>query len=234
MLAGPGPVASRIVADAPKSFHLSPAVHEYIVAHGTPPDEIEQWLIAETKTRVGDLAGMQIAPEQGAFMTVLTRLLGVRSAVEVGTFTGYSSLCIARGLASGGRLVCCDVSEEWTALAREAWDRAGVADRIDLRIAARDRDPPGAYRATGRSTWRSSTRTSPATPCTSRSWSTRLRPDGVILVDNTLWHGAVVDESATDDNTKAIRAFNDLVAADDRVDTVLLPISDGLTLLRKR
>ena len=230
---GAGPVASRIVANAPKSFQLSPAIHEYIVAHGTPPDEIQQWLIAETKARVPDLSMMQIAPEQGAFMTVLTRLLGARSAVEVGTFTGYSSLCVARGLAAGGRLVCCDVSEEWTTLAREAWDRAGVADRIDLRIApaietlrALPRDEPidlafidadkGGYAAYF------------------EELVTRLRPDGVILVDNTLWHGAVVDESATDDNTKAIRAFNDLVAADDRVDTVLLPISDGLTLLRKR
>jgi len=221
------------VANAPKSFQLSPAIHEYIVAHGTPPDEIQQWLIAETKARVPDLSMMQIAPEQGAFMTVLTRLLGARSAVEVGTFTGYSSLCVARGLGAGGRLVCCDVSEEWTTLAREAWDRAGVADRIDLRIApaietlrALPRDEPidlafidadkGGYAAYF------------------EELVTRLRPDGVILVDNTLWHGAVVDESATDDNTKAIRAFNDLVAADDRVDTVLLPISDGLTLLRKR
>ena len=230
---GAGPVASRIVANAPKSFQLSPAIHEYIVAHGTPPDEIQQWLIGETKARVPDLSMMQIAPEQGAFMTVLTRLLGARSAVEVGTFTGYSSLCVARGLGAGGRLVCCDVSEEWTTLAREAWDRAGVADRIDLRIApaietlrALPRDEPidlafidadkGGYAAYF------------------EELVTRLRPDGVILVDNTLWHGAVVDESATDDNTKAIRAFNDLVAADDRVDTVLLPISDGLTLLRKR
>jgi caffeoyl-CoA O-methyltransferase len=230
---GTGPVASRIVADAPKSFHLSPAVHEYIVAHGTPPDEIQQWLIGETKARVPEWSMMQIAPEQGAFMTVLTRLLDARSAVEVGTFTGYSSLCIARGLASGGRLVCCDVSEEWTALAREAWDRAGVADRIDLRI--------GPAIETLRALPNDGTIDLAFIDADKGSYAgyyeeliTRLRPDGVILVDNTLWHGAVVDESVTDDDTKAIRAFNDLVAADDRVDTVLLPISDGLTLLRKR
>jgi caffeoyl-CoA O-methyltransferase len=221
------------VADAPKSFHLSPAVHEYIVAHGTPPDEIEQWLITETKARVGDLSGMQIAPEQGAFMTVLTRLLGARSAVEVGTFTGYSSLCIARGLASGGRLVCCDVSEEWTALAREAWERAGVADRIDLRIAPAIETLRG-LPSDGTIDLAFIDADKPSYAAYFEELVTRVRPDGVILVDNTLWHGAVVDESATDDNTKAIRAFNDLVAADDRVDTVLLPISDGLTLLRKR
>jgi caffeoyl-CoA O-methyltransferase len=236
-MVGPGiatrPVASRIVADAPKSFHLSPAVHEYIVAHGTPPDETQRWLIAETKARVPDLSMMQIAPEQGAFMTMLTRLLDARSAVEVGTFTGYSSLCIARGLAAGGRLVCCDVSEEWTGLAREAWDRAGVADRIDLRIApaietlrALPRDEPIDLAFIDAD--------KPSYAAYFEELITRLRADGVILVDNTLWHGAVVDESATDDNTKAIRAFNDLVAADDRVDTVILPISDGLTMLRKR
>ena len=221
------------MADPPKSFHLSPAVHEYIVAHGTPPDEIEQWLITETKARVGDPSGMQIAPEQGAFMTVLTRLLGARSAVEVGTFTGYSSLCIARGLASGGRLVCCDVSEEWTALAREAWERAGVADRIDLRIAPAIETLRG-LPSDGTIDLAFIDADKPSYAAYFEELVTRVRPDGVILVDNTLWHGAVVDESATDDNTKAIRAFNDLVAADGRVDTVLLPISDGLTLLRKR
>ncbi len=220
------------MADAPKSFHLSPAIHEYIVAHGTPPDEVQRWLIAETKARVPELSMMQIAPEQGAFMTILTRLMNARRAVEVGTFTGYSSLCIARGLADGGRLLCCDVSEDWTALGREAWERAGVADRIELRIAPAietlralpaddqidlafiDADKPsyGDYYA---------------------ELVPRLRPNGVILVDNTLWMGTVIDASVTDDNTNAIRAFNDLVAADDRVDTVLLPISDGLTLIRK-
>jgi caffeoyl-CoA O-methyltransferase len=221
------------VADVPKSFHLSPAIHEYLVAHGTRPDDVQRWLIAETKARVPDWSMMQIAPEQGAFMTVLTRLLDVRAAVEVGTFTGYSSLCIARGLASGGRLLCCDVSEEWTALAREAWERAGVADRIDLRIA------PAVE--TLRALPSDETIDLAFIDADKRSYAdyyeelvTRLRPNGVILVDNTLWMGAVVDESRTDDDTLAIRAFNDLVAADDRVDTVLLPISDGLTLLRKR
>ena len=221
------------VADPPKSFHLSPAIHEYLVAHGTPPDDVQRWLIEETKRRVPDLSMMQVAPEQGAFMTVLTRLLGVHQAVEVGTFTGYSALCIARGLAPGGRLVCCDVSEEWASIGREAWTRAGVGDRIELRIAP-------------------AIQTLQALPtdeiidlafidADKRSYAAyyeellrRLRPNGVILVDNTLWMGTVVDESVTDDDTKAIRAFNDAVAADERVDSVLLPVSDGLTLLRKR
>ncbi|MEN8185338.1 MAG: SAM-dependent methyltransferase, partial [Myxococcota bacterium] len=99
------------MADAPKSFHLAPAVHEYLVSHGTPPDELLRELIEETR-RLGGISLMQIAPEQGAFMTLLTRALGVRRAVEVGTFTGYSAVCIARGLPDDGRLLCCDVSEE--------------------------------------------------------------------------------------------------------------------------
>jgi caffeoyl-CoA O-methyltransferase len=221
------------VADAPKSVVLTAELHDYLVAHGTPLDDVQRWLITETKAKAGDFAGMQIAPEQGAFMTVLTRLLGVRQAVEVGTFTGASALAVARGLPPGGRLLCCDVSEEWTAVAREAWQRAGVADQIELRIgpavetlralpeyfvidlAFVDADKPN-Y------------------PNYYEELLRRLRPNGVMLVDNTLWHGAVLDASAQDDSTKAIRSFNDAVAADDRVDTVLLPISDGVTMLRKR
>jgi caffeoyl-CoA O-methyltransferase len=166
-------------------------------------------------------------------MTTLTRLLGVRQALEIGTFTGYSALCIARGLAPGGRLVCCDVSEEWAAIARDAWAEAGVADRIDLRIAPAletiatlpteahldlvfldaDKESYAAYY---------------------EALLPRVRPNGVILVDNTLWSGAVIDADRTDPATEAIRAFNARVAADDRVDCVLLAVSDGLTLLRKR
>jgi caffeoyl-CoA O-methyltransferase len=176
---------------------------------------------------------MQIAPEQGAFMTMLTRLLAVHRAVEVGTFTGYSALCIARGLAPGGRLLCCDVSEEWTDLGREAWQRDGVADRIELRIApavetlrALPRDEPIDLAFIDADKPNYANYYEELLP--------RLRTNGVILVDNTLWGGGIIDESRTDENTNAIRAFNDAVAADDRVESVLLPISDGLTLLRKR
>lgn len=125
----------RRMADTPKSFFLSPEIHGYLLDHATPVDEVQQWLIDETHSRVSDWSMMQIAPEQGAFMTTLTRIVGVHRAVEVGTFTGYSALCIARGLEDGGRLLCCDVSEEWTDIGREAWKRAGVDDRIDLEIA---------------------------------------------------------------------------------------------------
>src|SRR5690606_32197414 len=119
--------------DAPKSFHLPPAVHDYLVRHGSPPDAVQRELIEETG-RLGGCSMMQIAPEQRAFVTRLARAIGARRAVEVGTFTGYSALCLARGLPPDGRLLCCDVSAEWTAIARRYWEKAGVADRIELRI----------------------------------------------------------------------------------------------------
>jgi len=217
---------------APKSFFLGTEVADYLVGHGTPPDAVQLALIEATRA-LGPVAGMQISPEQGAFLTILTRLVGARSAVEVGTFTGYSSLCIARGLPAGGHLLCCDVSEEWTAIAREAWKSAGVEDRIELKLA------PGA----------DTLRALPAEETIDLAFIdadkpgyavyyeeilTRLRPNGVLLVDNVLWSGRVVDPDADDDNTKAIKAFNDMVAADSRVEAVMLPISDGLTLIRKK
>jgi caffeoyl-CoA O-methyltransferase len=219
------------MADAPKSFQLSPAVHEYLVAHGTPPDAVQRRLIEET-AGLGRIAGMQIAPEQGAFMTILTRAIGAKRAVEVGTFTGYSALAIARGLPADGHLLCCDVSEEWTSIGRRYWEEAGVAARIELRLgpavdtlaalpddavidlAFIDADKPNYanYYA---------------------ALLPRLRPNGLILVDNVLWGGRIVDADG-DENTKALQAFNDQVAADDRVDVVMLPVSDGLTIVRKR
>jgi caffeoyl-CoA O-methyltransferase len=216
----------------PKSFFLSPEIHRYLVEHGTPPDDVQRDLIDETNG-LGDIAMMQTSPEQGAFMTLLTRLVGARRAIEVGTFTGYSALAIARGLPDDGQLLCCDVSEEWTAIARRAWERAGVADRVDLRI--------GPALDTLRSLPRDESCDLAFIDADKPNYANyfeelvpRVRRNGVILVDNTLWSGAVVDASATDANTEAIRAFNDLVAADDRVDCVMLPVADGLTLLRKR
>jgi caffeoyl-CoA O-methyltransferase len=217
---------------APKSFLLTPELAAYLVGHGNPPDAEQVALIEETRA-LGPIAGMQIAPEQGAFLTLLTRLVGARYAVEVGTFTGYSALCIARGLPADGRLLCCDVSEEWTAIARRAWARAGVAERIELRLA------PGAD--TLRSLPKEETidlafvdADKPGYPVYYEEILARLRPNGVLLVDNVLWDGRVVQPDANDDNTKAIRAFNDMVAADDRVEAVMLPIADGLTICRKK
>jgi caffeoyl-CoA O-methyltransferase len=215
-----------------KSLGLTPELHAYLVAHGTPPDAVQRDLIAET-AKLGQIAVMQVAPEQGAFLTLLARLIGARSAIEVGTFTGYSALAIARGLAPGGRLLCCDVSAEWTDIARRAWERAGVADRIDLAIAPATETlralPAGtsfdlAFIDADKTSYR----------LYYEEILKRLRPGGVILVDNVLWSGAVIDPADQAADTRAIRAFNDAVAADPRVDCVMIAIADGLTLLRKR
>jgi len=220
------------MTDTPKSFQLSPEIHDYLVRHGTPPDEIQRALIEETK-RLGGIAIMQIAPEQGAFMTLLAKLIGARRAIEVGTFTGYSALCLARGLADDGHLLCCDVSEEWTRIGRPYWEKAGVAHKIELRLgpaaetlSALPRDPvvdiafidadKGGY------------------PVYYEEILARLRPGGLILVDNVLFMGTVVDPSVTNESVVAIRAFNDRVARDERVDRVMIAVGDGLTLLRKR
>ena len=217
---------------APKSFFLSSELSEYLIAHTVPLDDVQRWLIEETASRVPDQTGMQISPEQGSFMTIFTRLIGARRAIEVGTFTGYSSLSIARGLGPDGHLLCCDVSEEWTAIARTAWGRAGVDDVVELRIAPALETlqslPPDpvvdlAFIDADK----------PSYPQYYEEPMTRLRPNGIILIDNTLWSGAVVDNAAKDDNTKAIRAFNDMVATDKRVETVILTVGDGLTLVRK-
>jgi caffeoyl-CoA O-methyltransferase len=175
---------------------------------------------------------MQIDPNQGTLLTMLARLLNARFIVEVGTFTGYSSICLARGLAPGGRLLCLDVSEEWTAVARRYWERAGLSDRIELRLgpageslralpleesidlAFIDADKPG-Y------------------PDYYREILRRLRPGGLIAVDNVLWSGRVADPANHDPSTQTIREFNDMVIADDRVTSVMLPIADGVTLIRK-
>jgi caffeoyl-CoA O-methyltransferase len=218
------------VAD-PKSFHLSSDIHSYILDHSSPVDEILSDLIAETQA-LGGISMMQISPEQGIFMTMLTRLVRARDAVEIGTFTGFSSLSIARGLPADGTLLCCDVSEEWTDIARRAWARAGVDGKITLEIgpavdtlaalppaeqfdlAFIDADKPGYIDYF-------------------EQLVPRMRPGGVILVDNVLWSGAVIDTDVTDDNTVAVRAFNDHVRADPRVDCVMLAIGDGLTFITR-
>ncbi len=177
-------------------------------------------------------AGMQIGPDQGALMALLVKLTGARRLLEIGTFTGYSSTVMALALPPGGTITCCDVSEEWTAIAREAWADAGVADRVDLRLAPAIETlatlETGAYDLAfidadkgGYDAY--------YTECLRL-----VRPGGLILLDNTLWSGRVADPDNDEDDTRAIRAINDRVAADDRVEQVILPLADGLTLARVR
>lgn len=216
----------------PKSFFLSSEIHAYLVAHGMPPDPVLRELAEETQ-KVGPLAVMQVAPEQGAFLTLVTKLVGARRAIEVGTFTGYSSICIARGLPADGKLLCCDVSEEWTGIARRYWQRADVAARIELRIApAAETLRALPYREEWDLGFIDADKV--GYPVYYEEILKRLRPGGLILADNVLWMGRVAERSADDPQTNAIRAFNDQVAKDERVECVMLPVSDGLTLIRKR
>ena len=208
---------------------LDEALAAYIQAHSTHPDEVQQDLI-EATAALGDASIMQISPAQGALMTMLTTLLEPQFAVEVGTFTGYSALAVAKALPPGGRLLCCDISEEWTTIAREHWERAGVSDRIDLRIApAMD-----------------TLRSLPPEPAVDLAFIdadkasyiayyeeliARLSPRGVILVDNTLWDGHVANPTQTDPTTEQLRAFNAHVVADERVLVALLPVGDGVSMI---
>ncbi|WP_067169452.1 O-methyltransferase [Microtetraspora niveoalba] len=208
------------------------SIAAYALAHTSPPDEALLDLAEETARLTGDAAGMQICPEQGTLLTMLVQISGARRAVEVGTFTGYSSICIARGLPEDGRLIACDVSEDWTSVARRYWERTGVAHKIELRLgpaaetlrampreecvdfAFIDADKPG-YRVYY------------------EEILARLVPGGLICVDNTLQSGRITDPDAGG-NVPVMREFNDLVASDGRVTSVLLPVADGLTLIRKR
>jgi caffeoyl-CoA O-methyltransferase len=218
----------------PRSFLLTPALGDYVRAASEAPDDVVTDLLAETAALAerGEASPTyQIAPEQGAFMQLLTRALGVRRAIEIGTFTGYSALCVARGLPEDGSLLCLDVSEEWTAIARRYWARAGLADRIEVRL--------GDAHA--------SLRELPAEPTFDLAFvdadktgyadyvedlHPRMTDDGVVLLDNTLASGHVLDPP--DDDVRAIAELNTALAADPRWETVLLPLADGLTMLRKR
>lgn len=215
-----------------RALTVTPELLDYAVNHGSSPvDRVQADLQAKTAALGGEIATMQIGPDQGQLLTFLTRLVRARRAVEVGTFTGYSSLCIARGLPLDGQLTCCDLNEEWTEIGRKAWAQAGVADRIDLRIGPGldtvrnlpeeahldlvfiDADKVGYV-----SYW--------------NELVPRVRRGGLLLADNVLWSGRVVDDN-DDGDTQALRAFNDLVAGDDRVDVVVLPAYDGLLLAHK-
>lgn len=211
---------------------ITDELYAYALAHNPPLDPVQRELVETTYAELPGEAGMQSAEEQGPLLAFLVRLTGARHIVEVGTFTGFSALSMAQALPADGMLIACDISEEWTAYGREAWRKAGVADRIDLRIApALD-----------------TLRAMPSEPHIDLAyldadkenyipyWEElvpRMSRGGVIVTDNVLFHGRVVDPEATG-GAAHIRAFNEHVSADARMDSVLLTVSDGLTLSRKR
>ncbi|WP_432934187.1 DUF2218 domain-containing protein [Microbispora sp. CA-135349] len=213
-------------------WDLSPVVDDYLLTHCSPPDEVLRDLVVRTREETGGAAGMQISHDEGALLTMLVRMSGARLAVEVGVFTGYSSICIARGLPPDGRLLACDVSTEWTSIARNYWERAGVAGRIDLRI--------GPALETLRAL--------PAEPVIGFAFIdadkesypdyyeevvTRLSPGGLVVLDNVFQGGRVFDPAFQGEAQVAVRRLNETIAQDERVESVMLPVRDGVTVARR-
>lgn len=216
---------------ARRHLQVTDELHRYVLEHSLPADPLVRELTEETARRYPDAAEMQIAPDQGALLYLLVKISRARRVVELGTFTGMSSLWMARALPDDGRLLCLDVSEEWTAVARSYWERAGVADRVELRL--------GPALDTLRSL--------PPEPqfdlafidADKRSYPDyltelvpRLVPGGVLLADNVLWSGKISDDPG--ESAEALRRFNRLVADHPDLEAVVLAFADGLTLARKR
>lgn len=217
-----------------RTITLDDTLYEYLLKVSLREDDVLRRLREETLAM--PQSNMQIAPEQGQFMAMLVKLMGARNIIEVGTFTGYSSLCLARAMPQDGKLVACDVSVEWTSIAQRYWQEGGVANRIDLLVGPADESLETLIAGGG------------AGSCDLafidadkgnylRYYElclSLLRTGGLIAVDNTLWNGAVADKRQKDASTCAIRDFNEFVFRDDRVEISLVPIGDGLTLARKK
>ena len=212
---------------------ITPELQEYLTSRSTRRDAVLADLAAETAT-LGWAQIMQIAELQGSFMSLLLRAIGAKRAIEIGTFTGYSAISIARGLPDDGYLLCCDISDEWTSIARRYFERAGVAHKIDLKLApaldtleALSTDAPpfdfafiDADKKNQGNYYEAIVK--------------RLRPGGIVCIDNVLREGRVLDESDTDPDLLAVRALNDALPRDPRVEVAMLPIADGLTIVRKK
>jgi caffeoyl-CoA O-methyltransferase len=220
------PVAHR------RTQFIDAGIDDYAAAHSTPPDADQLELQRTTRQKTGRAAGMQIGDDQAVLMEMLVRAMAATRAVEIGTFTGYSALAVARGLGPAGHLLCCDVSEEWTSIARQAWQKAGVADRIELRVGPaletlRSLPPGGQFDfafidadKTGYAQYYEEV-------------LSRLRPGGLMLLDNMLQGGRVASDLANDESVTAIRSLNDAIAADPRVKVVLIPVGDGVSFVQK-
>ena len=216
------------------TLHLNKKVYDYLLGHSLRESAACQQLREETKPI--KMGMMQVSPEQGQFMSLLVELMGARKAVEVGTFTGYSALCVAQALPADGMLVCCDVSEEWTAVGKKYWEQAGVSDRIDLRIG-----PAVDTLKVMRDAGEEGTFDFGFIDADKTNYQyyyehvlALLRTGGLLLIDNVLWGGSVANLDKTDEDTEAIRALNTFVHHDDRVSLSMLPVGDGLTLALKR
>jgi caffeoyl-CoA O-methyltransferase len=216
-----------------KYVALNDALYDYIVRHRSGAiDPVLDELRRETES-LGDLAKMLISPEQGDFLTILTRLLGVHRAVEVGTFTGYSSICIARGLSHHGRLFCFDINAEWAGIARRYWEKDGVSDRINLQLGDAKEALP-AWEPSGPIDLAFIDADKPGYDAYFEMLLPKMRSNGLFIFDNMVWGGRVIEQPLTDPDGVAIDRLNAKLADDPRVETVLLPVADGLHFARKR
>jgi predicted O-methyltransferase YrrM len=209
-------------------------IHRYLVEHSVREPDVLARLRAATASL--PLAQMQIGPEQGQLLALLAKLVGAKRCLEVGVFTGYSSLAVALALPQDGRILACDVSEEWTALARRFWREAGVEHKIELKLqpAARTLEERLAAGEAGRYDFAFIDADKPAYDTYYELLLQLLRPGGLMALDNTLWSGAVLNPEEREPNTVALRALNDKLHRDERIDLSLLPVGDGVTLARKR
>ena len=217
-----------------RTLSVTPDIHRYLVEHSVHEHPLLSKLREVTSSMPN--AQMQIGPEQGQFMALLARLLGARRCIEVGVFTGYSSLAVALALPEEGRIVACDVSEEWTSIARSFWREAGVEHKIQLKLQPAVKTLEELLAAGGANSYDFAfiDADKPAYGTYYELLMKLVRPGGLITVDNTLWSGDVANPAKNDANTVALREFNDRLYRDDRIDLSLLPIGDGLTLARKR
>ncbi len=219
---------------ANKTIGISEELAAYVRQVGTREPDVLARLREETASL--PQSGMQISTEQGAFLALLVELIGARRCLEVGTFTGYSSTAVALVLPEDGRIVCCDVSEEWTAIARKYWSEAGVVDKVELRLGPATDTLDELLASGAEGTF--DLAFIDADKVGYNGYYERalrlVRPGGLIALDNTLWSGRVIDDDVTDEDTRAIRALNAKLADDARVTLCLLPVSDGVTLARRR
>ena len=216
------------------SIRVNDAILEYLLQNISPESDSAKQLREATEPMA--MAVMQISPLQGAFMAWLVELMGAKKTIEVGTFTGYSALCVAEALPVDGKVVACDVSETWTNMGKEHWRRAGVENKIDLHLR-----PAVETLDELISNGESDTFDFAFIDADKTNYDayyerclTLLRVGGIVAVDNVLWSGSVADPSIQDESTNAIRTLNGKIAEDDRVNSVMLPIGDGLTLATKR
>ena len=217
-----------------RTLQLTDAVYDYLLAHSLQETPEQQQL--RTETAGMEMSAMQIAPEQGQFMAFLVKLISAKKALEIGVYTGYSSLAVALAMPDDGKVIACDINREWTDVAQVYWKQAGVAHKIDLNLAPASETLKKLLQQGQQMSFDFAFIDADKTNYDQYyEMSLQLvRVGGLIVIDNTLWGGDVADASIQDDDTVAIRKLNKKLVSDERVDVCMLPVADGLTLLRKK